>query len=146
VDQAVWDRLGGRDTLALGIGARGFMSSQSVYRTTEIPIVIKVRQAVCTYRGRHGRKRRFRVVESHMTGTITPSLVIIDIRPAYWTLEWLAWILDPNGDADPLRHRSQFYVGRLAEMSDEKLLGQVEDVVGMRINPFGGFPQPDQIN
>jgi hypothetical protein len=100
--------------------------------------MVRVRQAVCVYVDRDGRRRRLRIVESHMTGSVTPSLVIVDIRPAHWTWEWLVWILDPNGDADARRHRSQFYVGRLAERDDDELLAHVEDVIGMRINPFEG--------
>jgi hypothetical protein len=77
------------------------------------------------------------VVESRMTGTPTPSIasiVLIDIRPVTWTLEWLWWMLDPEGDADTKRHRSSFHVGRLVDITDERLLGMVEDVVGMRID------------
>lgn len=140
VDQEVWDRLGGRDTLALWINARGFGSSLSTYRTnTKIkgnPIAIRVRQAVCTYVDGKGRRLRLRIVESHMTGSVTPSLVIVDIQPAKWTWGWLMWILDPNGDADPRRHRSQFHPGRLVEKTDEQLRGMVEDLVEMSINPF----------
>lgn len=140
VDREVWDRLGGRDVLSLAIGASGFRSATSTYRTgtklRDTPVVIRVRQAICVYVDRNGRRRRLRIAESHMTGTVTPSLVIIDARPAHWTWEWLLWILDPNGDADTRRHRSQFYVGRLTERTDEQLRDQVEDVIGIRIDPF----------
>lgn len=140
VDQEVWDRIGGRDALVLGIGASGFRSSLSTYRTnTKLkgsPITIRVRQAVCVYVDGQGSRRQLRIVESHMTGTVTPSLVIVDIQPAQWTWEWLLWTLDPNGDADTRRHRSQFYVGRLAERTDEQLRGQVEDVIGLSIDPW----------
>ncbi len=73
-----------------------------------------------------------------MTGSVTPSLVIVDIRPAHWTWEWLMWILNPNGDADTRQHRSWLHVGRLTEQGDDELLAHVEDVIGMRTNPFEG--------
>jgi hypothetical protein len=140
VDSEVWDRLGGRDALVLGIGAIGFGSCISTYRTstklTKEDVTIRVRQAVCAYVDRDGRRRRLRIVESHMTGSVTPSLVIVDIQPSHWTWEWLVWALNPAGDTDTRRHRHQFYVGRLTEMSDERLAGMVEDVLGVQINPF----------
>jgi hypothetical protein len=98
---------------------------------------VRVRQAVCTYQVSRGRKHRLRVVESHMTGSFTPSLVIVDIRPAYWTLEWLLWVLDPNRDKDSSRHRSYYTVSKLVDLTDDQLLDQVEDVIGTSINPFG---------
>ena len=133
-DRCVWDRLGGSDAMELGICASGFTSSACTYRSGKPPITVKVLRAQCTYRGRDGKRRLLAVVESHMTGTPTLSIVLIDIRPVTWTLEWLWWMLDPEGDADTKRHRSSFHVGRLADMADERLLGMVEDVVGMRID------------
>lgn len=140
-DREVWDRLGGRDALSLTIGASGFAAYSSTYRTStkllDQFVTVRVRQAVCTYQVSRGRKHRLRVVESHMTGSFTPSLVIVDIRPAYWTLEWLLWVLDPNGDKDSSRHRSYYTVSKLVDLTDDQLLDQVEDVIGTSINPFG---------
>jgi hypothetical protein len=71
-----------------------------------------------------------------MTGVSTPSLVIFEVRPNPWTLDWLLWVLDPKGDQDAKRHQCTFQVGRLAELTDEKLMCMAEDVVGMRVDPF----------
>lgn len=135
-DRCVWDRLGGRDALELGICASGFNSSSCTYRVDNPPITVRVQKAVCTYREQGGKRRILGVSESHMTGSTTPAIVIVDIRPAYWTLEWLLWILNPRGDRDTKRHRSSFHVGRLADVTDERLLYMVEDVVGMRVDPW----------
>lgn len=133
-DRCVWDRLGGRDALELSIGASGFVSSSCKYKSDNPPISVTVQKVVCGYREQGGKRRLLGVAESHMTGAITPSIVTIDIRPVPWTLDWLLWVLNPKGDQDTRRHRCTFHVGRLADMGDERLLGMVEDVVGMRID------------
>jgi hypothetical protein len=135
-DRYVWDRLGGRESLELSIGASGFTSSRWTVRSKEPPTVIRVWRAECTYRDCGGRRRLFRVTESHMTGVSTPSLVIAEVRPSPWTLDWLLWSLNPKGDADTNRHRSSFYVGRLKEISDDGLRQLVEGVLEMRTDPF----------
>lgn len=76
------------------------------------------------------------VVESHMSDQNIHSVVLVNIRPVPWTPEWLLWKLDPKGDGDKRRHRSSFNVGRLADMTDERLLDMVESVVEMRIEPW----------
>lgn len=135
-DQCVWDRLGGRDALELSIGASGFTSSRWTVRSNEPPTVIRVWRAECTHLDRAGKRRLLRVTESHMTGVSTPSLVIFEVRPHPWTLDWLLWHLHPKGDEDTSRHRSSFHVGKLQEVSDDKLRSYVEDVIEMRIDPF----------
>lgn len=135
-DRCVWDRLGGRDALELSIGASGFTSSHQTHRSSEPSTKIKVWRAECMYLDREGKRRLLRVTESHMTGVSTPSLVILEIRPNPWTLDWLLWHLNSDGDSDTSRHRSSFHVGKLQEVSDDKLRYMVEDVLEMRINPF----------
>lgn len=76
------------------------------------------------------------VVESNMSGQRISAVVLVDIRPVPYTLHWLLWMLDPKGDEDTRRHRSSFHVGRLADMTDERLRDMVESVVGMRIDPW----------
>lgn len=139
-DAEVWDRLGGRDSLGFWIGAGRFRSGTSFHRLEAKlkgeTVSIRVQKAMCTYRGVGGRLRRLRVVESRMTGMAMPSIVAIDIQPAHWTLEWVLWILDPKGDTDLNRHRSEFHVGTLRDLSDDKLRVLVENTIGMSIDPF----------
>jgi len=71
-----------------------------------------------------------------MSGQRISAVVLVDIRPVPYTLHWLLWMLDPKGDEDTRRHRSSFHVGRLADMTDERLRDMVESVVGMRIDPW----------
>jgi len=136
VDELVWDPLGGRDNLVLMVGAWGFESYETTYLFggQTAPQSICVRSAMVNYREAGGRLRRLRVTESKMTGTVSPHLVIVEIRPVPWTWEWLWWILDPKGDQDTRRHRSRFEPGRLDAIDKAKLLAFVEDVMSMRLD------------
>ena len=96
---------------------------------------MNVLRAQCEYRDR-GKRFQLGVVESHMNSQLVSSMVMVNIRPVPWTLEWLLWMLDPKGDEDTKRHRCSFHVGRLADMTDELLRDIVDSVVGMRIDPW----------
>lgn len=132
-DQCVWDRLGGRDALKLGICASRFTSCSSKF--TSPPFAVDVLRAQCEYRDR-GKRFQLGVVESYMSGQRISSVVLVNIRPVPWTLQWLLWMLDPKGDEDTRRHRSSVHVGRLANMTDERLRDMVESVVGMSVDPW----------
>jgi len=96
---------------------------------------VNVLRAQCEYRDR-GKRFQLGVVESHMNSQLVASMVIVDIRPVPWTLGWLLWMLNPWGDRDKRWHRCSFHVGRLADMTDERLRGLVEDVMGMKVDPW----------
>lgn len=131
-DRLVWDRLGGREALRLSICASGFTSASSRY---QVSLTVNVLRAQCEYRDR-GKRFQLGVVESHMNSQLVSSMVMVNIRPVPWTLEWLLWMLDPKGDEDTKRHRSSFHVGRLADMTDEGLRGLVEGVMEMKVDPW----------
>lgn len=135
-DRCVWDRLGGRDALKLGICASRFMSSTSRFTSSvQPPFTVDVLRAQCEYWD-SGKRFQLGVVESDMSGQLISAVVLVDIRPVPWTLQWVLWMLDPKGDEDTRRHRSSFYFGRLADMTDERLRDMVESVVGMSVDPW----------
>ena len=129
-ETAVFDRLGGRDSLRLWIRARRFRSHQYTYSTRDNTVSIVVRYASLVYREPDGRRRRLRVTESEM-GKI--AMVMLDIQPVPPSLEWLVWILRPRGDIDLNQHRSTFEVARLGQVD---LVSKVEKLIGLSLSPM----------
>ena len=107
----IWDRLGGRDSLELWIGAEGFVSKWDKY-------------ACCTYRGLDGCRRRLAIIQDR-TG------LTIQITPAKWTQEWFKWVLSSDRQ---LRFLHSY--AYLHQLTDERLVQMVEDVLEMSTNPF----------
>lgn len=129
-DTAVYDRLGGRDSLGLWIRARDFRSCQYTYSTKDNTISILVRIVSFVYREPSGRRRRLRITESEM-GRIF--MVTLDVQPVPPSLEWLVWVLRPKGDTDSHRHRHTFEVARLDQVN---LASKVEDLIGLSLSPM----------
>lgn len=129
-EAAVFDRLGGRDSLRLWLQARDFQSRQYIYSTEDRTISITVRYASLVYREPSGRKRRLRVTESEM-GKIF--MVTLDIQPVPFSLEWLVWVLRPKGDMDSHLHRHTYEVARLDQVD---LALRVEKLIGLSLFPM----------
>jgi hypothetical protein len=129
-DTAVYDRLGGRDSLRLWLQARDFQFCQYIYNTKDSTISILVRVASFVYLEPSGRRRRLRVTESEM-GKI--AMVTLDVQPVPPSLEWLVWILRPKGDMDRNQHRNTFEVARLEQVD---LVSKVEKLIGLSLFPM----------
>jgi hypothetical protein len=129
-DTAVFDRLGGRDSLRLWIGAKRFRSCQYTYSTRDNTISIVVRYVSFVYLEPSGRRRRLRITESEM-GKI--AMVTLDIQPVPPSLEWLVWILRPKGDMNRNQHRNTFEVARLEQID---LVSKVEKLIGLSLFPM----------
>jgi hypothetical protein len=129
-DTAVFDRLGGRDSLRLWLRARRFRSCQYTYSTRDNTVSIVVRYVSFVYREPSGSRRRLRITESEM-GRI--SMVTLDVQPVPPSLEWLVWVLRPKGDMDSHRHRHTYEVARLEQLD---LVSRVEKLIGLSLSPM----------
>jgi hypothetical protein len=129
-DTAVFDRLGGRDSLRLWIGAKRFRSCQYTYSTRDNTISIVVRYVSFVYLEPSGRRRRLRITESEM-GKIF--MVTLDVQPVPPSLEWLIWVLRPKGDTDSHFHRHTYEVARLDQVN---LAFRVEKLIGLSLFPM----------
>lgn len=135
-EEKVFDRLGGRDMLRLVMNAKGFRTYR--YKVKSERFVVEVRCASFIYNERGSkRSRRLMVTESHLTpGSISPCMVIIEIRPVAPSWEWFRWIMDRNGDWNLDKHRTWFEVGDLDKLGEERLLKMVEKVTQTDIKIF----------